>query len=540
MVKMKRSTFRMNPRNTFTCDMGYLVPIFCKETLPGDTWEFNINDAIRMVPMLAPQYTDISVSVMAFKVATRTIWDNFEQFRTGGKNNDDTTEAPYMLFNANNTGFSSLADYLGVPVLQFYNIDPVTGQPTTAKNNVIKASALPFRAYNKIWNEWLRVEHIQDEIDFSTADGYDSITPVNLLKRRWNRDYFTQALPDMQLGPQAYLPVSLTAPVVTSSEERTTGMTEPMKFRRTNGVAYSGLIMVDTNRNVSGGYIANQGANNFDANKLYPSNLVAELEDSVSISWPQVRLTAKMQQVGERLMLGGARMPEFLMSFFGVKSSDARLDRSEYLGGFTSNVHISPIMQTSSTDAVSPQGNQAAVAYHVSGTRRFKTFCEEDGWIIVLMSIRPRTTYAQGLHKQLQRWTRYDYLNPMFSHLSLQPLKNSELYATGVENGSQSTDWDSDDLVDNQAFGFHPIYDELRSFPNEIHGDMLNTRQFWHMGRIFDSRPALNSDFVSCTPTKRPFTVNSNDGSKDNVCLCETMLNIKLKRVLPKVGTPRF
>ena len=69
---------------------------------------------------------------------------------------------------------------------------------------------------------------------------------------------------------------------------------------------------------------------------------------------------------------------------------------------------------------------------------------------------------------------------------------------------------------------------------------MLNTRQYWHMGRIFDSRPTLNSDFVSCTPTKRPFVVNTSDGSKDNVCLCETMLNIKLKRVLPKVGTPRF
>lgn len=544
-MKIRRSSFHMQPRNTFTCEMGYAVPIACIETYPGDSWSFNINDAVRMIPMLAPQYTDISVSVMAFKVALRTIWDEWEQFRTGGADNQDTTVAPYILFShANsNVGFSTLSDYLGIPPLTFYTKDSDgVYQPNT---QVVKASALPFRAYNKIWNEWLRVEHIQNEVTISKASGYDTTTSTALLRRRWNRDIFTNCLPNMQLGPQAYLPIALSAPV--KGNGKNLGITDGTgEYGVGAGVSSTAYTLISTTASgVTNGQSVTAKAFNgnialglsTDGTK---SGVVADLSSAAAVPWSMVRLTGAMQRMGEKLMLGGARLPEFYMSFFGVKSSDARLDRSEYLGGFTSDVHISPIMQTSSTDATSPQGNQAAVAYHVAGTRRFHTFCEEEGFIIVLMSIRPRTTYCQGLHKKFQRWTRYDYMNPMFAHLSLQPLKQSQLYLTGVTNGDNTTNWDDSSLPDNGTFGFTPNYQELRSLPNEMHGDMLNTRQYWNMARIFDTAPQLNSTFIECHPTKRPFAVTTENGSPDDVCLCETMLDIYVKRVLPKVGTPKF
>ena len=538
MVKMKRSRFRGQPRNTFTAEMGYLYPIACFETYPGDTWRLRVNDMIRMVPMLAPEYTDISVSFTVHKVAIRTIWDDWEKFRTGGKDNNDTTVAPYALFShANsNVGFGTLSDFIGVPPLTFYTKD--NNGVYQANTQVAKASILPFRAYNKIWNEWYRVEHLQNEITISTASGLDTTTPCNLLRRRWNRDYFTNALPDQQLGPQAYLPIASSAPVK--------GTGDPMVINRgLTRTAMSGNDYTLYKQTVSGyDYVASGQGTGTDGIGLTTdgtkSGLITDLTQAAAVPWSQVRLTGAMQRMGERLMLGGARLPEFYMSFFGVRSSDARLDRSEYLGGFTSDVHISPIMQTSSTDAVSPQGNQAAVAYHVNGSPMIKTFCEEEGFIIVLMSIRPRTSYAQGLHKKLQRWTRYDYMNPMFAHLSLEPIKNSELYLEGVTNGTSSTDWDDPTLDDNENFGFKPMYQELRTWPNELHGDMLNTRQYWNMARIFDTRPQLNSQFLTCTPTKRPFTVTTSNSSADDVCLCETMIDVDVKRVLPIVGTPRF
>lgn len=545
MVKMKRSRFRGQPRNTFTAEMGPLYPIACFETYPGDSWSFSVNDAIRMVPMLAPEYTDISVSVTVHKVALRTIWKDWEQFRTGGKDNDDTTVAPYALFSHNNgnVGFGTLSDFIGVPPLTFYTKD---GNGVYQPNSqVVKASILPFRAYNKIWNEWYRVEHLQDEIVWSDGSGLDTTTPCDLLRRRWNRDYFTNALPDQQLGPQAYLPIATSAPVVGNG--KTLGLTDGTNdgglqaYGGSSGAyleASTGSIGKDAGSSYTTNYLNNKtlGLSTSGTN----SGVIVDLTQAAAVPWSQVRLTGAMQRMGERLMLGGARLPEFYMSFFGVRSSDARLDRSEYLGGFTSDVHISPIMQTSSTDATSPQGNQAAVAYHVNGTRRIHTFCEEEGFIIVLMSIRPRTSYGQGLHKKLQRWTRYDYMNPMFAHLSLEPIKNSELYLEGVENGDDTTDWDSPDLDDNKNFGFKPMYQELRTWPNEIHGDMLNTRQYWNMARIFDTRPELNSEFLTCEPTKRPFSLTTSEGTQGDVCLCETMIDVTVDRVLPKVGTPRF
>lgn len=543
MVKMRRSSFKGQPRNTFTCEMGYLYPIACFETYPGDSWSLSINDAIRMVPMLAPQYTDISVSMTVHKVALRTIWKDWEKFRTGGADNQDTTVAPYALFShANsNVGFGTLSDFLGVPPLTFYTKDG--NGVYQANSQVAKASILPFRAYNKIWNEWYRLEHIQPEVAWSDGNGLDTTTSCNLLRRRWNRDYFTQAQPNMQLGPQAYLPIATSAPVRTVADGYfpATQVAGLQYGYATTGTKPANATAQDLGMGNAGQGLATTGSpSGAGVDGVYPANLVTDLTQSAAVSWSQLRLTGAMQRMGERLMLGGARLPEFYMSFFGVKSSDARLDRSEYLGGFTSDVHISPIMQTSSTDAVSPQGNQSAVAYHVNGSRHIHTFCEEEGFIIVLMSIRPRTSYCQGLAKKLQRWTRYDYMNPMFAHLSLQPLKNSELFLEGVTNGTSSTDWDDPSLDDNKAFGFTPIYQDLRTWPNEIHGDMLNTRQYWNMARIFDTRPQLNSQFVSCDPTKRPFVVTTSRGAQDDVCLCETMIDISVKRVLAKVGTPRF
>lgn len=537
MVKMRRSVFRGQPRNTFTCKMGYVVPIACYEALPGDSWSFNVADAIRMIPMLAPQYTDVSVSIMAFQVNLHTIWDDYEQFRTGGKNNDDTTEAPYILINADKCNFSSLADYLGVPPLAFHTKNESGAY--VANSQVAKVSALPFRAYNKIWNEYLRVEHLQDEIEYSTASGYDTTTPTTLLKRRWNRDYFTNLLPDQQLGPQAYIPVALEAPVrykkdVTATEDNTISAENGKvgHWGNSSSTPFNLVLNDDEDK-----------YNILTDSKVYP--IVTDLTNATAIPWSSVRLTEKMQQVGEKLMLGGARLPEFIYNFFGTTTKDQRIDRAIYLGGFSSDVHISPIMQTSATDATSPQGNQSAVAYHVNGTSRFNCFFEEDGFVMILMSIRPRTSYAQGLHKKFQRWTRFDYANPMFAHLSLEPVKESEIYLQGVENGTSSTDWDDKTLDDNKTFGFKPMYQELRSWPNETHGDMLNTRQYWNMTRIFDTKPELNSDFVSCTPTRRPFALSDEQkadevGSVGDVCLCETMINLKVKRVLPKVGTPRF
>jgi len=539
----RKSYWHVNPRNTLTCDMGYLVPIMIREALPGDTWKVNVADVIRLLPQLGTTYSDVNVSIMAFKVATRTIWDDFEKFRTGGKNNDDTTEAPYILHShsANNVGWSTLSDYLGTaPALTFYTKDGNgVYQPNT---QVCKSSALPERAYAKIINDWFINQNIQNELPMSTGNGNDTTTNTALWRRGWNHDYFTNATPYQQKGSEVVLPLGTSAPVSVFGTGKTLGLTDGTKNVGLNQIAIStgyypqmkeSAFNVNVGTSISGSSSALNGIGvTTDASKSGLKG-TADLSSVSGLPISVLRLGVKTQEVAERLMLSGSRYVEWLKSFWGVQSADARLDRSEYVGGTSSNVIISPVMQTSSTDNVSPQGNISGNGYHSQITRTLKATFDEDGFFVVLMSIRPRTQYMQGLEKQFQRWTRMDYPLPAFAHLSEEPILNSEIVLTGVTNGTSSTDWDDTTLTDNQTFGFKPMFQEVRTIPSTIHGEFLNTLDYWTFGRKFDSVPALNSDFITCNPTKRPFAVQSGD-----VCLCDILFSVDLYRKFPKKGTP--
>ena len=530
-----RTKFHMQPQNQFTLEMGYLYPIFFKECLPGDTWKFRVADATRLAPMLAPFYGHCQVSVMAFKEACRNLMDGFENFRTGGLNNNDTSVPPYMLFNATNTPPGSLNDMLGIPARQF--LTPDANGVLQPNNQVIRATAWGQRMYTKVWNEWFRSEHIDNEQPLSTAAGYDTTTNMSLLRRHWNRDYFTNALPAQQLGPTVKLPLGTIAPVIGN------GNLIGLNNGSNDGslaINASGLLHASTTSplnkapgtSVSSGNLAGSDIGLGLAADKNKTGMVVDLSQATAATISQLRLAFKMQEVAEKLMRSGSRYVEWLASFWGVKGDDGR---SEYIGGCSSDIVVTPVEQTSSTDATSPQGNLAGRGFQSMLSKTFSTTFTEDGFVMVLLCVRPKTLYAQGLPKQLQRWTRADYALPAFQHLSEEPLLGSELYCEGITNGTSASNWDDESLADNQAFGFKPIYQEYRSFPSEVHGEFLTTLNYWSMWREFNTRPVLNSTFMACNPTKRVFAAPSS-----TIMMANTMLDITLWRKLARHGTPRM
>jgi len=262
-------------------------------------------------------------------------------------------------------------------------------------------------------------------------------------------------------------------------------------------------------------------------------SLKADLSQATGISINELRRGFSLQRWLENNARGGARYIEQILSHFGVRSSDARLQRPEYLGGTKTPVVISEVMQTSESQTT-PQGNYAGTGTSFGVGRAFKRFFEEHGYIIGIISIMPRSAYQQGVPRHFKKFDKFDFYWPEFAHLGEQEIKNSEIYY----------DYDSSVLAqkeNDKLFGYSPRYAEYRFINSSVHGDMATTLNFWHLGRIFDSRPGLNGDFVTCksdtqdTGLNRVFAVTD---TNSHHLWVQMYVNCKALRPLPKYGTP--
>lgn len=450
--------------------LGYLTPIACFDCVPGDKINHKIHALIRTQPLLAPLMHAVDIDIHAYFSPDRLVWDNSESFQSGGDDGLDATVAPYMEFPAG-TGYAvgSLGDYLGLP----------TGVVPVGAGN--KHSALPFRHYNLIWNYYYRDSQLQSEQTISTADGLDTTTNRDILRPCWKRDYFTKARPAPQLGPEVVIPLGGNAPVESTGD--------PFRVANAGGESTVDYQTATVGRLVPEG---TPGAPTIGTSLYWgtETGLEADLSAVTGIPVTELREASAMQRVLEANNIFGGRYMEQLMSRFGVFPQDFRLQWPEFLGAGHTKIQFSEVLQTSE-DGTTPQGNMAGHGISIVGSNRYKYRVKEHGWILVFMIMRPKTQYFQGLHRSWTRETRYDYLLPEFVHIGDQAIANKEIYAAAA--------------APNDVFGYTPIYEEYRTIPSRVAGEMRTTLNYWHMAREFSSEPALNSTFVTCNPTNRVF-----------------------------------
>lgn len=514
----KRNKFKgLSHEHKFTCKMGQLVPFYLEDIVPGDTFKVQTDLLSRVQPMLAPIMHRVDIMTYYFFVPYRLLQDNFEEYITKGFQGTSVI-APPVIQSPAQDGWSvgSLADHLGFP----------TGVPS------LSVSAYPFRAYAKIYNEWFRSEFLQSEIPVSYGDGSDNTTNTTLLNKCWEKDYFTSALPSQQLGNPATIPLGTTAPVVGNG--LSLGMTNG-----TGNVALSGTNSSNVGNYTNGygkavgttidgtsGVLYSLGVTQ-DAEK---SGLIADISQASAVTVTMLRAAFAAQLWMERNMRAGVRYIEFILSHFGVRSSDARLQRSEFLGGARAPLLVSEVLQTSSTDNTSPQGNMSG---HGISAKRFHGFTksfEEYGLVMGFYCMMPRTGYQQGLDRQWNKQTAFDWYMPEFAHLSEQAVKESEIFA---QSDNASTQVNGVAISNDTVFGYQPIYEEYRKRFNKVHGQFKDTLDFWTMQRIFSAPPVLNGEFVVSDPTER-IMVSTED---DNV-LVEAYHDVTAIRPIPKRGYP--
>lgn len=543
---------RLNkPRSTFpyaktvwgSMSIGKLYPILCEEANPGDTLTLDISHITRAMTQIVPVMDQSFLDIQAFAVPLRQIWDNWVSFwgenKTGHWANPTEYEIPQTRIPEGGFKSGSLADVLGIPVYK-------GGESQTI-------NSLPIRGYLKIWNEWYRDENLQDPCYYHTDEtvvtgknydeNWDYVTDSEkggeLLRSCRFHDYFSSCLPDTQKGNAIDIPLGSQAPVIGNG--KTLGITDGTKEYGLVGWNnyYFGAQQTASEQDIGTGHSI---ATPDNVNNTYlgisedpdKAGLVADLTNALGATISQLRMSLVIQHYYEKLAAGGSRYIEYLSTIWGTDARDDVQQRSTYLGGRRFPINISQVLQTSSTNEVSPLGNTGAFSCTVDEDDLFTVSTTEHCYIYVMATIRTNHSFSQGLPRMFSRRKYTDFYIPPFDGVTAMAVLNKEIYFQGNEE-------------DDEVFGYQESFADYRIQTDRVFGQLRvdskdkdgndNSLAVYTYQDYYDSKPMLNSTWIQEDGSNFKRTVSLQDDRNDDF-QAEFYFKGKFSRVMPTWGVP--
>lgn len=484
---MRRQKHNLSHYRLTTCDLGQVIPVGLTEVLPGDTFQHSANTLIRLSPLAAPVMHPVTCRIHHFFVPHRLIWSDaggtgsFEDFITGGSDGNDSQTVPTM----STTGTAKdLLDYYGIPL--------VSG---------VDVSALPAAGFNKIWNEYYRDQ------DLATPRDPDDLT---IPFCAWEKDYFTSSRPWPQKGDEVTLPLG------TRADIKGFGIVDGQSTVSTGTINETGGTQTSDSDGYNSGWRALQ-----DGTSGYP-DIYADLSTATAASVNDIRRAFALQRYQEVRARYGSRYTEYLR-YLGIRSSDARLDRPEYLGGGRASVAFSEVLQTAPEATGRDFGVGDLYGHGVSAMRAnaYRRFFEEHGYVHTFLSVRPKAMYTDGIHRSWLRTDKEDFWTKELEFIGQQEVYKNEVYA------------DSADGTD--TWSYQDRYMDYRGMPSGVCAEFRSTLNYWHLGRIFATDPALNETFIECDPSKRVFNEQT-----ANSLWCMVQHRLVARRLVSRSAAPRI
>jgi hypothetical protein len=523
-AEIRRSRFKRDFSLLTTLNEGDLVPIYVDEVLPGDTFKIDLNGLVRMATPLYPVMDNCNMDVFFFFVPCRLLWEHFVNMM--GQNDStfwaEATEytTPKTTAPANGWNVGTIADYMGIP----------TGVPN------IQVNSMPLRAYAKIWNEWFRDENLQQPQTMAKGDATSNGTndkegiyvgecggyPLKVCK---HKDYFTSSLPQPQKGQAVPLPLTGNAKLYTYEDQDLTQKTD-MSASNLGFIWQQGM----TNNNAPTAITTTGTVVTFQREeKPTQGFLGADLSSTAATTINELRNAIAVQHILERDARTGTRYKEILKGAWGVTSPDARLDRSEYIGGYRMPININQVIQTSSSNTTSPQGNTAAYSMTTMSRHMCTYSATEHGYVLGLCCVRVDHSYQQGLSRMWTRSTRFSYYDPMLANLGEQPVLNQEIYAQG-------------NAKDEEVFGYQEAWADYRYRTNIVTSEMRSTYaqslDAWHYADHYTSLPTLSNEWIKEGTENIARTLAVEDTEHSYQFICNFYFDQTWTRPMPIYSVP--
>ena len=551
-----RSGFDLSHSTTFPIDInGAILPICCIETVPGDTFEISCECLLRQLsPMAVPVMTNLKLNTAFYYCDNRLAWKKWDRFIEGGRSGNEVYEIPTM-YNAesDNSGTkkpilvdispdNALASSIGTKKVSlsnslhtYFNISmnhKLVSWTDDLDDTDELPLAFPFFDYQIICRDnytdidRLTAEYSADENDYSNPFSdwtYDRLYPVDddeirlkdgpqyksgyingddsilsspgfvLDKVRYHNvrdDYFTTS----KSAPQRGTPPSISLGQISGQLKlNTENVVKP-----TGNVLQTAMVLgIDSADKVTLGYDNNSTMPTSEA--IY-NNIKGTLENAftvsgssnASITYSELVLLSQLSIWQILNQLHKPLYNDFLNAHFdNVKVGESLVESPQFIGGTSQIIHINEILQTSASTESSPLGNTGATAISIENNYVGKYYCNSYGYIIGVAYILPELLYEPAMPRQFSRRTKEDYYFPEFANLSMQATLNKELFF------SNDAEWN------NTPWGYTGCYDELRSIPNHIAGELLNPSytdlKAWTLTRTFsnDNKPSMSTEYLS-------------------------------------------